>query len=220
MTPYQILFGRERNLPNLPYKPSKECEDAQAFLHRMHTMDERVARLLNEAHEKRAKAENAKRPQVEVFVKGQQVWYRRPEGSGDKLDSRWLGPAVVLQRVGENSYEPQITETGTIRAHSSYMKHYVEDTFNGNPKPLYYHQRTVPDPDATPDEWNVKKVLKHRGKNKDLKFLVKWEGYTAEDNTLEPIGNFFQRYNLEPIRYAKEHNLPLDVTKFLSDKPS
>ena len=71
------------------------------------------------------------------------VWYRRPEGSGEKLDSRWLGPAVVLKRVGENSYELQIAETKTIRAHVSYMKPYVTDVFNGNPKPVFYHHRTL-----------------------------------------------------------------------------
>ena len=122
MTPYQILFGRERNMPNLPYEAPKDCEDAQTFLLRMQQVDEQVARLHNEAHEKQARTENLKRPEAEVFQKNQWVWYRRPERSGDKLDSRWLGPAVVLRRVGENSYEVQITDSGTIRAHTSFLK--------------------------------------------------------------------------------------------------
>lgn len=219
-SPYQILFGRDRNIPTLPYEPARECEDAQAFLSRMGEVDAKVARILNETHEKRAQTENSKRVEAEVFEKDQRVWYRRPEGSGDKLDSRWLGPAIVLERVGENSYELQITETKTIRAHTSFMKPYVMDVFNGNPKPLFYHQRTVPDPDATPDEWIVDKILDHRGQDSDLQLLTKWEGYGADEAIWEPIGNFFPRFNADAIRYAKQHGLPLDVTKFLPDTPT
>ena len=31
LSPYQILFGRERPLAGVPYKPPVECEDALAF---------------------------------------------------------------------------------------------------------------------------------------------------------------------------------------------
>ena len=71
------------------------------------------------------------------------------------------------------------------------------DVFNGDPKPLYYHQRTVPDPEAAPDEWNVDKILDDRKRDGKLEFLTKWEGYGAEEAVWEPIGNFFQRLNSE-----------------------
>ena len=220
LSPHQIIFGRDRNLPNLPFEPPKECEDAQTFLSRMEEMDQVVARKLNEAHEKRARAENAKRPEAEIFSNGQRVWYRRPEGSGDKLDSRWLGPAVVLERVAEKSYNLQISENGTIRAHNSFMKPYVTDVFNGNPKALFWHQRTVPDPDAAPEEWNVDEILDFRERDGKPEFLTKWEGHGREEANWEPIDNFFQRYCSEPIKYAKERGIPLDVTKYLRDSPN
>jgi hypothetical protein len=31
LSPYQILFGRDRPLINIPYQPPRECEDAQQF---------------------------------------------------------------------------------------------------------------------------------------------------------------------------------------------
>ena len=31
LSPYEILFGRERPLGNIPYEPLKECEDAHEF---------------------------------------------------------------------------------------------------------------------------------------------------------------------------------------------
>ena len=219
LIPYQILFGRERNLPNLPYEPPRDCEDAETFLSRMAETEAKVAHVLNEQHEKHAAKENAKCPEAEVFENGQRVWYRRPEGSGDKLDSRWLGPAVVLDRVGENSYDVRIAENRTIRAHTSFLKPYRTDEFNGQPKPIFWHQRTVPDAEATPDEWNVNEVLDHRVRKGEMQFLTQWEGYGANEAVWEPIGNFFHRYNPEPIRYAKKRRIPLHVTKYLSDQP-
>ena len=41
---------------------------------------------------------NKKRKEGDALDIGYKVWYRRPEGSGDKLDSRWLGPALVKAR--------------------------------------------------------------------------------------------------------------------------
>ena len=183
LSPYQILFGRERNAPNLPYEPPRECEDSQAFLSRMGDIDTRVAQILYETHEKRARCENAKRPDTEVFKPGQRVWYRRPEGSGDKLDSRWLGPALIVRRIAENSYEVQITDERIINAHTSFLKPYVADLFVGQPKPLFFHQRTVPDPDASPDEWNVDRILDYRGADGTLDYLVLWEGHGPEEAT-------------------------------------
>ena len=41
LSPYQILFGRERTLRGLPYEPPTECDDAIAFFMRMKSIDER-----------------------------------------------------------------------------------------------------------------------------------------------------------------------------------
>ena len=35
LSPFQILFGRERNLAGIPYPPEKECESAKVFFDRM-----------------------------------------------------------------------------------------------------------------------------------------------------------------------------------------
>jgi hypothetical protein len=64
LSPYQILFGRERILSNVPYTPSRENEDAQTFFARMKEIDEEVARVLNELHERRAARENSSRSQA------------------------------------------------------------------------------------------------------------------------------------------------------------
>jgi hypothetical protein len=219
LSPYQILFGRDRCLPNVPYESPKDCEDAQNFFKSMKEVDQKVANILNEKHRDRAEKINAGRSKPHTYNASDKVWYRRPENSGDKLDSRWLGPATIEERIGENSYEVRLNDDKVIRAHVSCIKPYVWDKFSGNPKPMYFHQRTVPDPDAAPDEWRVEKILDHRWKNGKWEFLVKWEGFGEQEAGWEPANSFFHRYNSDVIDYASRNDLDLNVTKFLSKVP-
>ena len=219
LSPYQIVFERERTLPNIPYQPPHDCEDAQNVFQRMKEIDERVARILNEKHEKLAERANLRRASSTVYQEGQKVWYRRPERSGDKLDSRWLGPAVIVKRIGEHGYLVKLDVDKNITAHISFLKPYVEDEFSAHPKPLFFHQRTVPDLEATPDEWVVDKVVGYRVKDGNPEFQVHWEGYDESQITWEPANHFFHRYSSDVIKYCVEKGIPLDVTKFLSPHP-
>ena len=76
------------------------------------------------------------------------------------------------------------------------------------------------DPEAQPNEWVVEKIHKHR-RNGDgkLEFLTKWEGYTEEDNTWEPVDSFIHRYNNELVGYCQRHNLPINLMEYLSPIP-
>ena len=55
LSPYEILFGRQRPLANAPYYPLRECEDATTFMNHMDEIDRRVAEILNEKTRKRWK---------------------------------------------------------------------------------------------------------------------------------------------------------------------
>ena len=46
-----------------------------------------------------------------------QVWYLKPPYSGDKLESRWIGPGVVTAREGEHFYFVEIEPGCEIKAH-------------------------------------------------------------------------------------------------------
>ena len=120
MSPYEILFGRPRPLGSLPYTPPRECEDANAFVARMSNLDKVVGTRLNEMHQKLAQRLNKNRPEGTIFQVGSSVWYRRPEGTGDKLDSRWLGPALVKGREGKRSYVIELKPGTEIKAHGSF----------------------------------------------------------------------------------------------------
>ena len=104
LLPHEIVFGRQMFVANVPYKPRRECEDAQLFLERMTDTDDYFAKLLNSLHEAQAKGVNKKRRELKAIPIGTPVWYRRPPGTGGNLDCWWLGPCAVLSREGEHSY--------------------------------------------------------------------------------------------------------------------
>ena len=43
LSPYQNLFGRDRNEAGIPYQPPRECENASHFFQRMSQVDKKVA---------------------------------------------------------------------------------------------------------------------------------------------------------------------------------
>ena len=74
----------------------------------MQRIDAGVAQVLNAKHVKLAERINAQRVDPSAQKPGDLVWYRRLAGSGYKLDSRWLGPAAIIEREGERSYVVEV----------------------------------------------------------------------------------------------------------------
>jgi len=62
---------------------------------------------------------------------GAKVWYKRPENSGEKTDSRWIGPGIVKAREGERSYLIEIKPGMEMKAHRSFLKIYNEPLVEG-----------------------------------------------------------------------------------------
>ena len=92
------------------------------FFQRMQEIDKKVAKVLNDMHTQQTQRANLARRDQVPFVVGDVVWYRRPPKSGDKLDSRWIGPGTVVAREGESSYEIEIKPGVTMKAPRTFLK--------------------------------------------------------------------------------------------------
>ena len=186
----------------------------------MKSLDERVAQVMNDKHLAIARRINDKRNEFPIYDVGQKIWYLRPEKSGDKLDSRWIGPGRVESRIGEHSYMIRIRPGDPIPAHVSFLKAHKEDKFSGKPIPMYYFQRSTVDQDAQADEFVVDKIINHRlGKDGRMEFLTIWKGYSEKEANWEPINHFFHRYGCDLVKYCKEKRLKPEIIKFLSSEP-
>jgi hypothetical protein len=126
LSPFHILFGRDRSVPGIPYHPERESEDAQALFMRMEQVDQLVAETINKAHEAAARRHNTK-PEREPFPPGALVWvYKAPDlASQSKLDARWRGPFVVKARTGNHSYLVADKRGATFGAHVDQLRAYT-----------------------------------------------------------------------------------------------
>jgi len=103
LSPYEIVYGRQRPMKGLPYKPPIEAEDATRFFSRMEKLMAKVAEQLNEMHKKAAEYINEKRKNKSIYGVGEKVWYMRPQDKSANLQSKWVGPCEILRRVGQGS---------------------------------------------------------------------------------------------------------------------
>ena len=75
LSPYEIVFGRQRPLQGLAYRPEREAEDATQWFTKMAAIDEKISIVANEEHAKRMESINKRRREPPQFKIGDKVWY-------------------------------------------------------------------------------------------------------------------------------------------------
>ena len=211
-SPYEILFGRERPIAGMPYQPSRENEDAKNFIERQRKIDTEIAEILNTKHQKDFEASNKRRSQGSTFQVGDHVWYRRPEGSGSKEATRWIGPCVVTGRFGEDSYWIETKPGFSIHTTSRFLKERIEEP-GGIPLPLFYHQRTVVEEEGDVAEGVPEAILEHKVEKGKLVFKVKWEGSPVEEASWEGAESFVPGVNGVWRKYCEANGIKIDLIK-------
>jgi len=167
LSPYEIVFGRQRGMAGIPYQPEREAEDASQFLNRIRELDAQVAKEFDRKHLEQMNAVNRNRREPPSFAVGAKVWYRPERRPGtDKLEVLWKGPAVVTERTGNYSYIVQLTEGKKQEAHRTQLKAHIANEIVGTPMPLYNTAEKATVRDAQPDTYLVERIQKERvGRN-------------------------------------------------------
>ena len=93
---------------------------------------------MDEIHAKQTSRANRGLKRPEAFKPGDKVWYRRPENTGGPVDSRWLGPAKIVAREGQDSYVIEIKPEHLMKSHRTFLKPHFEDVYSGQPVPLFF----------------------------------------------------------------------------------
>lgn len=115
---------------------------------------------------------------------------RRGDGRAAKLFARWDGPYRVLEaNVDTSTYRLELPQDDRAHPvfHASKIKPYNvndKDDFAGREEP----QPEPIDIDGE-QEWKVERIVDEKGRGARQRFLVKWDGYSDNDNTWEPLKN-------------------------------
>ena len=107
-----------------------------------------------------------------------------------KMETWWIGPGQVTQRVGETSYQVLLKTGVKWDAHREWLKPYIEDKIMGTGVPLFYHQGTTKSSGLKETHDPVKQILKHRVQNGKIQFLTRWKGATPHEDSWENAENF------------------------------
>ena len=210
-SPYEVVFGRYRNLPGIPCKPPEVAEDAWYFLERQERVDRRVAEVLNKRHEAAVDRVNRSRAPRAIIAIGTKVWvYKQKKVGGYKLEPRWWGPATVSKRIGESSYEIS-WEEGTFEVHIDDLKEYMVEEFQDEGEELWYINEEGEGEAVEEGSAAVEGIITHRVQEKGtMEFLVKWLGWGEDYNPWEPASSFTKC--CQPwAEYCDRHEIQLKV---------
>ena len=181
LSPYHIMFGRDRSVPGIPYTPERVCEQAVQLFTRMEDIDSRVAKALNAIHQREAAAHNLKHPSREEFSVKDLVWVLNPDtmNTQAKLQPRWRGPFQVNQRTGNRSYLVQDKRGATIAVHVDQLKPY--HPLLGEPGELAGLEGSGKD---------IERILGNKENSQgDMEYLVQWKGETRDTEEWVPLSH-------------------------------
>ena len=145
------------------------------------------------------------------FSKGDRVWVRRQRKNlGDKTCPYWDGPYEVVAKKAHDLYVIQVDQRRLVDVHVDCLMKTVNSP--RSPVPLNYTEEVARVPSQfEEDTYNVKKILSHRTYRKRLLFKVRWEGYTKDWDTEEPVETFLPSYNKVWRDYLQKQNLTQTV---------
>ena len=88
----------------------------------MAEIDQKISEMLNTRNQQEVERLNRNRDSFPRLHFHQKVWFKRPEGSGSKLDTRWIGPARVVKQKGTNSDKVQFDEVKFIEVPAKFPR--------------------------------------------------------------------------------------------------
>jgi len=194
ITPFYANYGYEPRM-NWSTKIQFRNPASELYAHYMTTIYEKLKARLSQARDNMSKYYNKKRTAMPGFKKGEFVILNgkniRSKERCRKLEDKMYGPFEVLLEVQNKRY-------WKFKLPAKWKIHPV---FNISLLRKYrrtYPEREVVEIEADDSEWKMEKIIASGPSNDDHKkhvFLIKWEGFTHEENTSESYENVAESAN-------------------------
>jgi len=185
-TPFMLDTGRHPRMGFEPHQPPSKVEAVNEFKDRMQEALEEAKSALTKAKDDMARYYNQRhtpapeyKPGDKVFLDASDVRTTRPS---QKLAHRYLGPFVVVKKVGSSAYHLHLPNS-MRRLHPVFnvvkLMPAPEDPITGR------HTAKPPPPELVDGEehYIVEKILNSRTFNRQFQYLIKWKGYGYEENS-------------------------------------
>ena len=185
VSPFMANYGREMRMGGDIRRKGK-VESATEFVQRMKKVHEEAEAALRKTQEEMKKYADRSRKKMEEWKKGDQVLLSTKnlvfkERPSKKLTERYVGPYAIEEVVSSNAVKLQLP--GLIRIHLvvnvSWIVKYKEQV-KGQKK-----EKGKPVDIEEVKEWKVEKILNKKKIRGVEKYLIRWKGFTAEEDTWE-----------------------------------
>jgi len=199
-SPFKVNYGQD---PRMGFEGRRKgkYEAAGKFVERMKKIQEEAKTALGKVQEEMKKFANKRQGEGEEYRVGDLVLlstkdlkWQMKERRSEKLTERFVGPYKVKGIVSSNVIELELPKSIKIHpvVNASRVQLY---------KPQVEGQKRMPPKLVIIEgkkEFEVEKILNKRMVRGKEKFLVRWKGYTAEEDTWE------NKENLENVKELVE----------------
>ena len=211
-TPNEIVFGRHNRTKGPPLaEPKGVAQDAARYFQRREELIALARRAMIQVQETMAHKYNKSRRMSPNFSEGDHVWVgRQRKNLGDKTCPSWDAPYEVVAKRAHDLYVIQVDQRRLVDVHVDCLMRTVNSP--SSPVPLHYTEEVARVPSQFEENtYNVNKILSHSTYRKRLLFKVRWEGYTKDWDTEEPVDTFLPSYKKVWRDHLQKQNLTQTV---------
>ena len=207
-TPNEIVFRKHnRTKGPPPAEPKGVAQDAAHYFQLREELIALARRAMIHVQETMAHKYNTRRRMSPNFSKGDRLWVcRQRKNPGDKNCPYLARPYEVVAKKAKDLYVLQVDQRRLVDVHVDCPMKTVNSP--RSPVPLNYTEVVARVPSQfEEDTYNVKKILGQRTPRKRLLFKVRWEAYTKDWHTEEPVETFLPSYNKVWRYYLQKQNV-------------
>jgi len=231
VSPFQ---ANHKQNPRMGFELRKKgrYEEAERFAERMKKVQEEAKAVLQKAQKDMKQYADRERGEVEEYRVGDLVLlstkdlkYQMIGRCGEKFTKCFVGPYRVKAIISSNAVELELPSTIKIHpvVNVSRIRRYksqVEGQRKEMPQPMVIEGE---------EEWEVEKIMNKRKVQGRDKYLVRWKGCTAEEDTwknrenlknaMELVEEFEKGYSREEEEEARQQEVEGDRKTFSRELP-
>ena len=191
MSPFQVNYGREPRM-GFDIRKKGKNEKAEGFVKEIKERHEKARAVLVKSQEEMKRQVDRSRKEIEEYRVGNKVLISTKDflmelrkRATKKLTKKFIGLYVVKKIMLENAVELELP--AVLRIHLVVNVRRIvkyKEQVEGQKKILPSLVEI-----AGEKEYEVEEILDRQKKRRKMKYLVKWKGYMAEENTWERLEN-------------------------------
>ena len=210
---FQVNYGRELRM-GFDIRKKKKNKKAEEFAREMKEKHKKARAALVKSQEEMKRQAYRSRKEIEEYRIGNKVLISTKDFLMElikrvtkKLTEKFIRPYVVRKIVSENTVELELPVLLRIRPVVN-VRRIVKY------KEQIEEQKKIPPPPVKVDgekEYEVEEILDRQERRDKTKYLVKWKGYIAEENTWEGIENL--KNAMEKIKEFEKGKFEEEIQK-------